>query len=81
MPEEDSYLREHARRAAELKIGETPVVKAYFESSLPRYVEIYNNFHALIVVNAKEHCRKKAVCEWCPLLRLNCRKAGLAAER
>jgi endonuclease-3 related protein len=42
-------------------------VKAYFERELPRDVEIYNNFHALIVVNAKEHCRKKPVCEGCPL--------------
>jgi endonuclease-3 related protein len=42
-------------------------VKSYFESTLPRDAEIYNNFHALIVVNAKEHCRKKPVCEGCPL--------------
>jgi endonuclease-3 related protein len=42
-------------------------VKAYFESNIPKSVEIYNNFHALIVVNAKEHCRKKPVCEGCPL--------------
>jgi len=42
-------------------------VKAYFERELPRDVEIYNNFHALIVVNAKEHCRKKPVCKGCPL--------------
>jgi endonuclease-3 related protein len=42
-------------------------VKTYFESNLPRDVKIYNNFHALIVVNAKEHCRKKPVCAGCPL--------------
>jgi endonuclease-3 related protein len=42
-------------------------VKAYFERELPRDVEMYNNFHALIVVNAKEHCRKKPVCANCPL--------------
>ena len=42
-------------------------VRAYFESSLPRDVEIYNNFHALIVMNAKEHCRKKPVCSGCAL--------------
>jgi endonuclease-3 related protein len=42
-------------------------VKTYFESRLPRDVKIYNNFHALIVVNAKEHCRKKPVCKGCPL--------------
>jgi endonuclease-3 related protein len=57
------------------------MVKAYFESSLPHDAKIYNNFHALIVVNAKEHCRKKPVCKGCPLSGLNCREAGLVAER
>jgi endonuclease-3 related protein len=42
-------------------------VKEFFEGNLPRSVEVYNNFHALIVVNAKEHCRKKPVCAGCPL--------------
>ena len=42
-------------------------VKAYFENRLPRNVEVYNNFHAMIVVNAKEHCRKKPLCDGCPL--------------
>jgi endonuclease-3 related protein len=42
-------------------------VKAYFENELPQDTEIYNNFHALIVVNAKEHCRKKPACKGCPL--------------
>jgi endonuclease-3 related protein len=42
-------------------------IKAHFERELPRDVKIYNNFHALIVLNAKEHCRKKPVCKECPL--------------
>jgi endonuclease-3 related protein len=42
-------------------------MKACFEDSLPRSAEIYNRFHALIVVNGKEHCRKKPVCAGCPL--------------
>jgi endonuclease-3 related protein len=42
-------------------------VKAFFEEHLARSTEVYNNFHALIVVNAKEHCRKKPYCEGCPL--------------
>jgi endonuclease-3 related protein len=50
--------------------GNYEEVKEYFERALPRDVEIYNNFHALIVVNAKEHCRKKPVCAKCPLLRM-----------
>jgi endonuclease-3 related protein len=60
--------------------GSYEKVKAYFESNLPRDMEIYNNFHALIVVNAKEHCRKKPVCSGCPLSGLKCREAVLLAE-
>jgi endonuclease-3 related protein len=47
--------------------GKYENVKGYFENNLPHDVEIYNNFHALIVVNAKEHCRKRPVCKGCPL--------------
>ena len=42
-------------------------IKAYFESNSPKSVEVYNNFHALIVINGKEHCRKKPLCGGCPL--------------
>jgi endonuclease-3 related protein len=42
-------------------------IKAYFEESLPLSAVIYNNFHALIVTNAKEHCRKTPKCAGCPL--------------
>jgi endonuclease-3 related protein len=42
-------------------------VKAYFEENLPQSAGIYNGFHAQIVINAKEHCRKKPSCEGCPL--------------
>ncbi len=41
--------------------------KARFEGGLPRSAKVYNNFHALIVINAKEHCRKQPVCDGCPL--------------
>lgn len=43
-------------------------VKAYFEENLPESAKIYNNFHALIVMNGKEHCKKRRpLCEGCPL--------------
>jgi endonuclease-3 related protein len=41
-------------------------------SRLPRRAEIYNEFHALIVRLAKEHCRKAPACPGCPL-REDCR--------
>lgn len=42
-------------------------VKAYFEAALPRRTEVYNTYHALIVMHAKTHCRKRPSCEGCPL--------------
>jgi endonuclease-3 related protein len=42
-------------------------VKAFFERNLPKDAALYNSYHALIVLNAKEHCRKKPVCGGCPL--------------
>ena len=51
-------------------------LKVYFEDNLPQSAEVYNNFHALIVTNAKKHCRKKPSCADCPLIqtcgRLKC---------
>jgi endonuclease-3 related protein len=42
-------------------------VKAHFEKNIEHSAEVYNNLHALIVINAKEHCRKKPLCDGCPL--------------
>lgn len=47
--------------------GGYEAVKSHFETGIPKNAEIYNSFHALIVINAKEHCRKQPVCEGCPL--------------
>jgi len=52
-------------------------VKAYCEDNLPRDVYLYNNFHALIVINGKEHCKKKSVCTGCPLEE-RCKRITLA---
>jgi endonuclease-3 related protein len=41
--------------------------QAHFQDRLPRSVRLYNNFHAPIVINAKEHCRKQPLCQDCPL--------------
>ncbi|MDR1439969.1 MAG: endonuclease [Clostridiales bacterium] len=42
-------------------------VKRFFEGGLPKSAAAYNHCHALIVQNAKEHCRKKPLCGGCPL--------------
>ena len=52
-------------------------VKAYFEGGLPRNEKVYNNFHALMVINGKDHCKKKKPsCGDCPLEE-GCEKLGL----
>lgn len=64
--------------------------KAFFESNIqaawasnwqaerpaPTKLYIYNNFHALIVINAKEHCKTKPVCDGCPL-NILCKKTNI----
>ena len=51
-------------------------VKAHFELNLPRSVKLYNDYHALIVMNGKEYCRKRPICDGCPLADM-CERSGL----
>lgn len=43
------------------------LAKNYFQENLPDSLEIYNEFHALIVALGKNICRKKPLCGKCPL--------------
>ena len=56
--------------------GDVNAVKSFFESRIPRDALLYNRFHALIVINAKAHCRKKPLCAGCPLYD-SCGRRGL----
>lgn len=42
-------------------------IKELFESALPENVDLFNEFHALLVQVGKQHCRPRAKCEGCPL--------------
>jgi endonuclease-3 related protein len=42
-------------------------VRSLFMENLPPDVPLFNEFHALIVQHAKEHCRKRPICPGCPL--------------
>lgn len=42
-------------------------IQSAFKDALPEDVQIYNEYHALIVRLAKEYCRKKPLCDNCPL--------------
>ena len=41
--------------------------KSFFERNLPASTEIYKEYHALIVVLGKHHCKPTPQCEQCPL--------------
>lgn len=41
--------------------------RTWFESRLTEDTSLYQDYHAQFVVHAKSHCRKKPVCNGCPL--------------
>lgn len=63
----DAYTMRLAERAGWLKEKKYSRAQDYFENNLPRSVEVYKEFHALIVQLCKEHCRRKPTCHRCPL--------------
>ena len=42
----------------------------FFMSNLPKNIELYKEYHALIVEHAKRHCRSKPVCSGCVLRKI-----------
>jgi endonuclease-3 related protein len=42
-------------------------IRGLFMANLPADVQMYNEYHALIVQHCKDFCRKKPLCESCPL--------------
>lgn len=64
----DAYTMRMARC---LKIPEAEdyhALKSVFEANLPKDVQIYNEYHALIVRLGKEFCRTKPNCANCPVI-------------
>jgi endonuclease-3 related protein len=57
-------LRRHGLMDEEATYEE---IKGFFEFHLPEDVDLYNEYHALLVQVGKGHCRPKARCERCPL--------------
>ncbi|MDH5652123.1 MAG: endonuclease III domain-containing protein [Gammaproteobacteria bacterium] len=69
----DAYTRRLFSRLALINGDEGyEELRALFEQGLAREaapVELFNEYHALIVIHAKHHCRSKPVCEGCCLNR------------
>ncbi len=64
----DSYTKRIFRRLGLIDDGiGYGDLKKFFEDNLPENLEIYKEFHALIVELGKNYCRKKPICEECPI--------------
>lgn len=72
----DAYTRRLFARLG-LIAGDEPYeqIRAGFERALDGDAGLYNEYHALIVIHAKDTCRKQARCDGCPLAK-RCPSAG-----
>lgn len=65
----DAYTNRLCERLGlPVETGNYDEVQSFFLGNLPRDVELYKEFHALIVHHSKETCRKKPACDVCPLI-------------
>ncbi|MCD6215852.1 MAG: endonuclease III domain-containing protein [Candidatus Aenigmarchaeota archaeon] len=69
----DAYTKRIFSRFGLIKTQKYSKIKLLFEKRIKKDVKIYKEYHALIVKLAKEYCRKKPICERCPLKNI-CKK-------
>ncbi len=75
----DAYTRRITARLRMLPENATyDATQRYFTTRLPEDTQLFNEFHALLVHLAKEHCRTKSVCPACPLEQ-SCPSAGTSS--
>ncbi len=64
----DAYTGRLFSRLGHLKEGgKYATTREFFMSRLATDPALYNEYHALIVIHCKEHCRKQPNCAGCPL--------------
>lgn len=64
----DAYTRRLLQRYGLLRgIENHEEVRALFMDHLPHQAALFNEFHALVVEQCKTFCRKRPLCESCPL--------------
>ena len=63
----DAYTKRLAERHKLTEKLDYDSLQRLFTNNLPKDHQLFNEYHALIVKNAKEFCRKKPDCKNCPL--------------
>ncbi len=69
----DAYTKRIVNRVWGME-GSYEELRKWFEANLPKDLEVYKEFHALLDEHAKRFCKKTPVCEGCPLMEMckNC---------
>ena len=73
----DAYTRRLLERHQLTTDTSYEAMQAFFERKLPADLDLYQDFHAQIVMTGKHFCRPKPQCEACPLRDLLPRKSSL----
>ena len=63
----DAYTRRMVHRLRITDLDKYEDLRKYFEKHLPNDLELYQEFHALIVELGKNYCKTKPDCPPCPL--------------
>ncbi len=63
----DAYTKRMAHRLGITHLDKYEDLRKYFEEHLPNGLELYQEFHALIVELGKNYCKTKPHCQPCPL--------------
>ncbi len=63
----DMYTKRLLERLYGISFKEYDDYASYITSDIPKDIDIYKEFHALIVEHAKRHCKKTPSCEGCVL--------------
>lgn len=63
----DAYTRRLLSRLGYELPDDYDSIRHMFEKAIEPDINLYNNFHAVIVEQCKQHCLKKPRCEGCPL--------------
>lgn len=75
----DAYTRRLLSRLGYTLPTDYDDIRLMIESAVPKELYIYNNFHALIVEQCKQHCLKKPKCTDCPLWNV-CPRIGAESD-
>jgi len=75
----DAYTKRIGKRVGLFKFDGYHEIKDFFEKNIPRDLEMYKEYHALLVELGKNYCRVKPVCLKCPVNRLCVKEKGRRA--